>query len=68
MGKDNHKWKKSFCFIYYYVLAASRGLPDLSSLTRDRTHALSSPNHWTAREFPEKIILMKVVVSNLIEC
>ena len=33
---------------------------DLSSLTRDRTCApavaAQSPNHWTAREFPESIV------------
>ena len=39
------------------------GLRVLSSLTRDQTQALAvkvpSPNHWTAREFPEIPVLME---------
>jgi len=42
----------------FFFLAASRGMWDLSSLTRDRTQALAvkgwSLNHWTARKVPWK--------------
>ena len=41
--------------IFFFFLAASRGLWDLSSPTRDLTQAPAvrapSPNPWTAREF-----------------
>ena len=45
--------------VFYFILflAALHGLQDLSSPTRDWTWALAvkvpSPNHWTAREFPQ---------------
>ena len=48
----------SICYLLFYfiILVASRGLWDLSSLTRDQTWGLAvrapSPNHWIAREFP----------------
>ena len=42
--------------IFFFFFAMLSGLQDLSCLTRGRTRALavkaSSPNHWTAREFP----------------
>ena len=47
----------SFLFTFFFpsLLAASRGLWDLSSLTRDWTWALAvkalSANHWTAKKF-----------------
>jgi len=42
-------------FYYYYCyLSAWHGMRDLSSLTRDQTHApcsgVQSPNHWVTRE------------------
>ena len=44
-----------FSFIYSFINNAPRGLWDLSSLTRDWTHATAvnalRPNHWTARKF-----------------
>ena len=44
------------CFSFLF-LALLHVLQDLSSLTRDWTQALAvkalSPNHWTAREFPQ---------------
>ena len=44
----------------FFFLAAPSGLRDLSSPTRDRTHALRakawSPNHWTTREILAKHI------------
>ena len=40
----------------YFILAASHGMWDLSSPTRDQTHApavkVRSLNHWTTREVP----------------
>ena len=45
----------------FFFLAMPLGMQDLSYLTRDQTQALAvkvpSPNHWTAREFPEIPIL-----------
>ena len=37
-------------------------LQDLSSPTRDLTQALGSPNHWTAREFPEHLFLCLLTI------
>ena len=41
---------------FFFNLATSHSLWDLSSLTRDQAQApakkASSPNHWTTREFP----------------
>ena len=49
-------WSNSLFFIYLYFLAAPRSTWDLSSPTRDQTHApaweVQSLNHWTAREVP----------------
>ena len=45
-----------FYFNYYYYFAALLGMQDLSSWTRDGTHApaveVRSLNHWTAGEVP----------------
>ena len=44
----------STLFIYFYVLTELRSMRDLSSLTRDRTHAYCSEvvclNHWISVE------------------
>ena len=57
-------------FILFYVLATPRGMWDLSSLNKDRTHAFPTPhslpptleafslNHWTAREVPVVALLI----------
>ena len=54
---DGFAFALSLSFVF---LAAPRGLWDLSSLSKDRTHHLpptpttveaQSPNHWTSREF-----------------
>ena len=39
------------------------GLSDLSSLTWDRTQIVKSqnPNQWTAKKFPSKLILIKLL-------
>ena len=51
-------WRKA---AFVSVLAAPHGLQDLSSPTRDWTQATAvetlSPNHWTARELPERLFL-----------
>ena len=43
-------------YFLFIILAVPRGMRDLSSLTRDPTHAPAvearSLNHWTAREVP----------------
>ena len=43
-------------FFLSLLLAMLHNLQDLSSLTRDQTHALAveapGPNHWVARDFP----------------
>ena len=44
-------------------MAMPHSLQDLSSLTRDQTHAPAvearSPNYWTTREFPESLLKRK---------
>lgn len=44
----------------FFFLAALYSSWDLSSLTRNRTQALAvkapSPNHWTAKDFPEESV------------
>ena len=53
-------------FIYYYfnILAMPCGTWDLSSLTRDQTCTPSLEgqtfNHWTAREVPTSVFLLKL--------
>ena len=51
-------FRSFFCLF----LAVPRGMWDLSSLTRDRTHAPAvearSPNYWTAREFRTPFLLL----------
>ena len=48
---------KLFLFFFFFLLAAPHGMWDLSSPTRDQTHAPAMEaqhlNHWTAREVPE---------------
>ena len=54
-----------------FILAAQRGLWDLSSPTRDQTQASThthtveeqSPNHWTPREFPQHFIYKSAYIS-----
>ena len=45
---------------FFSFLAMLHGLWDLSSPARDHTWALAvkapGPNHWTAREFPQRSI------------
>ena len=52
-----------FCLFFFLFLASLHGIQDLSSLTRDRTHApaveAQSVNHWTAREVPSLHFLMR---------
>ena len=54
---------------YFYCLAALHGLQDLSSSTRDQTVPLAvkaqSPNHWTARKFPELYSLNECLLSDI---
>ena len=63
-------WKMTLvCFFWFFVfnLAALCSLQDLSSPTRDWTRALAvkvpSPNHWTAREFPDFAILIGITLN-----
>ena len=59
IAAENLCWGKGrlgFAFFFFF-LALPHGMWDLSSLTRDRTHApcigsVWSLNHWTAREVP----------------
>ena len=53
----DHFISLSLSFFFFFFLAMLRGMRDLSSLTRERTHAPCSGsteawslNHWTARE------------------
>ena len=52
-------------FLLYVLVPWPRGMWDPSSPTRDRTHTpcigRRSPNHWTAREVPVSIFLVKVL-------
>ena len=64
MSLSLYKYTKKFFlsfFFFLFFLASSRGLRDLSSLTRDQTRAMAvkvpNPNHWTTREFQEIISL-----------
>ena len=50
---------------FFFFLAMLHGMWDLSSPTRDQTLALPavqawSPNHWTAREFPDPFYFCNV--------
>ena len=49
-----------------YLFAVLCGLRDLSSATRDPTWATAvkppSPNHWTAREFPNSISILHLFI------
>ena len=53
--------------LFFYVLVFwPRGMWDLSSPTRDRTHTRCigrwSPNHWTAREVPVDFLMMAILI------
>ena len=51
-------------FLSFFLLAMPCSLQDLSSPTRERTQATAvkapSPNHWTAREFPDCFCSLKI--------
>ena len=52
---------------WFFFLAATHSLRDLSSLIRNQTQPTAvkapSPNHWTAREFPPMRFLCQFIYS-----